>query len=133
MDTTIQNVRKIMLGFREHLLRKIRNIRFQILQVSNFVHINAILYTAPKESIRRCQVGPPRLPQNLTTPANPTSRKWCTILNWGVRECNGTRRRSHVAPREIGWRNVKVQHSVSCLWCIRRQSLSKPYHYFSVF
>jgi hypothetical protein len=60
-------------------------------QVSNFVHINLILYRALKERIKRCQIRTPRWPENWPTPANPSTRKCCTKnfhnTSWEMHRC----------------------------------------------
>jgi hypothetical protein len=96
-------------------------------QVSNFFHVNAILYIGPKQETNLCQVRTPRWPQYWTTPAHPSSWKCCT-MSVEMQRCAVLL----VAVRGTVWvEEYNVQLSVWRVWCIWGQSLLKPHHYFS--
>jgi hypothetical protein len=70
---------------------------FQMVQISTCVHINVVLYMAPKERIKLCQIRAPRWPRNWTTPANMSwEMRRCAVLLMATREtvweeeCKGT-------------------------------------------
>jgi hypothetical protein len=90
---------------------------FQTIQISNFVHINAIVYMGPKES-------EPPLPRHLAGNVAPRTSVTC------LEKCGRAPSCWWPLVKLFQWRNVEVQHSVLCLLCIGRQSIPKAHHHF---